>query len=205
MASAVANRWRSIAGKCLVFGLALLPLGFLVVDIVNANLGPDPGQVITEALGIAAFQLLLVTLAITPLKKVTGWSGWLRYRRMLGLFAFFYAALHLLAFLQLILGWMDLWATFTKRPYIIAGAAAFLAMVPLAITSTRRMMKRTGRWWKPLHRLIYPAAILAWVHFLWQARSDITEMVVYAVILAGLLLVRARWFGVSSLVPLKRT
>ncbi len=205
MASAVANRWRGIAGKCLVFGLALLPLGFLVVDIVNANLGPDPGQVITEALGIAAFQLLLVTLAITPLKKVTGWSGWLRYRRMLGLFAFFYAALHLLAFLQLILGWMDLWATFTKRPYIIAGAAAFLAMVPLAITSTRGMMKRTGRWWKPLHRLIYPAAILAWVHFLWQARSDITEMVVYAVILAGLLVVRARWFGVSSLVPLKRT
>lgn len=205
MASAVANRWRGIAGKCLVFGLALLPLGFLVVDIVNANLGPDPGQVITEALGIAAFQLLLVTLAITPLKKVTGWSGWLRYRRMLGLFAFFYAALHLLAFLQLILGWIDLWATFTKRPYIIAGAAAFLAMVPLAITSTRRMMKRTGRWWKPLHRLIYPAAILAWVHFLWQARSDITEMVVYAVILAGLLVVRARWFGVSSLVPLKRT
>lgn len=205
MASAVANRWRGIAGKCLVFGLALLPLGFLVADIVNANLGPDPGQVITEALGIAAFQLLLVTLAITPLKKVTGWSGWLRYRRMLGLFAFFYAALHLLAFLQLILGWMDLWATFTKRPYIIAGATAFLAMVPLAITSTRGMMKRTGRWWKPLHRLIYPAAILAWVHFLWQARSDITEMVVYAVILAGLLVVRARWFGVSSLVPLKRT
>lgn len=205
MASAVANRWRGIAGKCLVFGLALLPLGFLVADIVNANLGPDPGQVIAEALGIAAFQLLLVTLAITPLKKLTGWSGWLRYRRMLGLFAFFYAALHLLAFLQLVLGWMDLWATFTKRPYIIAGAAAFLAMVPLAITSTRRMMKRTGRWWKPLHRLIYPAAILAWVHFLWQARSDITEMVVYAVILAGLLVVRARWFGVSSLVPLKRT
>lgn len=205
MASAVANNWRGIAGKCLVFGLALLPLGFLVADIVNANLGPDPGQVITEALGIAAFQLLLVTLAITPLKKVTGWSGWLRYRRMLGLFAFLYAALHLLAFLQLILGWMDLWATFTKRPYIIAGAAAFLAMVPLAITSTRGMMKRTGRWWKPLHRLIYPAAILAWVHFLWQARSDITEMVVYAVILAGLLVVRARWFGVSSLVPLKRT
>src|SRR5690554_3203411 len=115
MASAVANRWRGIAGKCLVFGLALLPLGLLVEDIVNANLGPDPGQVIAEALGIAAFQLLLVTLAITPLKKVTGWSGWLRYRRMLGLFAFFYAALHLLAFLQLILGWMDLWATFTKR------------------------------------------------------------------------------------------
>src|SRR5690554_3880723 len=102
MASAVANRWRGIAGKCLVFGLALLPLGLLVADIVNANLGPDPGQVIAEALGIAAFQLLLVTLAITPLKKVTGWSGWLRYRRMLGLFAFFYAALHLLAFLQLI-------------------------------------------------------------------------------------------------------
>src|SRR5690554_3085020 len=205
MAAGSLGRVWLVAVRLLVFIAALVPLGVLLRQMLEGRLGPDPGQVITEALGIAAFQLVLVTLAITPLKKVTGWSGWLRYRRMLGLFAFFYAALHLLAFLQLILGWMDLWATFTKRPYIIAGAAAFLAMVPLAFTSTRGMMKRTGRWWKPLHRLIYPAAILAWVHFLWQARSDITEMVVYAVILAGLLLVRARWFGVSSLVPIKRT
>jgi sulfoxide reductase heme-binding subunit YedZ len=201
--SAVFKPWGA-AGKVLVFALALIPFGLLVSDIVNARLGPDPGQVITESLGIAAFQLLLATLMLTPLKMLTGWSGWLRYRRMLGLFTFFYASLHVLVFLQLILGWMDLWATFTKRPYIIVGAAAFLMMVPLALTSTRRMMKRTGRWWKPLHRLIYPAAALAWVHFLWQARSDITEMVVYAVILASLLVLRAYWFGPGSLVPLKR-
>src|SRR5690554_2030145 len=201
----LAKHVRATLLKIVLFGVALIPLAVLIRSVMVGDLGPDPGQVITESLGIAAFQLLLATLLLTPLKKFSGWSGWLRYRRMLGLFAFFYAVLHLLAFLQLILGWGDLWATFTKRPYIIAGAAAFLAMVPLAITSTRGMMKRTGRWWKPLHRLIYPAAILAWVHFLWQARSDITEMVVYAVILAGLLVVRARWFGVSSLAPLKRT
>ncbi len=204
MAVAGGVKWRGVAAKCLVFLLALVPLALLVGDILNANLGPDPGQVITEALGIAAFQLLLATLAITPLKKITGWNGWLRYRRMLGLFAFFYAVLHVLAFLQLLLGWMDLWATFTRRPYIIAGAGAFLLMMPLAVTSTRAMMKRAGPWWKPLHRLIYLSAVLAWVHFLWQARSDITEMVVYGVILAALLLARAFWFGAGSLVPLKK-
>src|SRR5690554_905685 len=195
MAAGSLGRVWLVAVRLLVFIASLVPLGVLLRQMLEGRLGPDPGQVITEALGIAAFQLILVTLAITPLRKLTGWNGWLRYRRMLGLFAFFYAFLHLLAFLQLILGWMDLWATFTRRPYIIAGAGAFLLMMPLAVTSTRAMMKRAGPWWKPLHRLIYLSAVLAWVHFLWQARSDITEMVVYGVILAALLLARAFWFG----------
>lgn len=154
-------------------------------------MGPDPGQIITEALGLAAFQLLLATLAMTPLRRWTGWGGWLRVRRMLGLFAFFYAVLHVLAFLQFILGWSDLWATFTKRPYIIAGAVAFLCLVPLAVTSPVSAMRRLGPYWKRLHKLIYLAVGVAWVHFLWQARSDLGEMVMYGLLLAILLGVRA--------------
>ncbi|MFV8572639.1 sulfite oxidase heme-binding subunit YedZ [Marinobacter sp. SBS5] len=190
--------------KVALFIVALIPLYMLVQRIALGGLGPDPAQVITESLGKAALQLLLATLFMTPLRKLTGWTGWVRCRRMLGLFAFFYAVLHVLAFLQLILGWGDLWATFTRRPYIIMGAVAFLLLVPLALTSTQKMMKRTGRMWKPLHRLIYLSAFFAWLHFLWQARSDVLEMVVYGVVLIALLAIRAYWFGVSSLVPLKK-
>ncbi|SFR61009.1 sulfoxide reductase heme-binding subunit YedZ [Marinobacter gudaonensis] len=184
--------------------LASMPLLLVVLDIINQSLGPDPGQEVTETLGLAAFQLLLATLFMTPLQRWTGWSGWLRIRRMLGLFAFFYASLHVLAFLQFILGWNDLWATFTKRPYVIAGAVSFLLLVPLAATSTRWMMKKLGRQWKPLHRSIYPAVVIAWLHFIWQARSDVGEMVVYGVIVLGLLALRWRWFGPGSLIPFKR-
>ncbi|MDP4548993.1 MULTISPECIES: sulfite oxidase heme-binding subunit YedZ [unclassified Marinobacter] len=187
-----------------LFLAALIPLFILIQRIVVGDLGPDPGQAITEGLGKAAFQLLLATLFVTPLRKLTGWAGWIRCRRMLGLFAFFYAVLHVMAFLQLILGWGDLWATFTRRPYIIMGAAGFILLVPLALTSTQKMMKRMGRGWKPLHRLIYPSSIFVWLHFLWQARSDVLEMVIYGVVLMLLLLVRVYWFGVSSLVPLKK-
>lgn len=184
--------------------LASMPLLLVVLDIINQSLGPDPGQEVTETLGLATFQLLLATLFMTPLQRWTGWSGWLRIRRMLGLFAFFYASLHVLAFLQFILGWNDLWATFTKRPYVIAGAVSFLLLVPLAATSTRWMMKKLGRHWKPLHRSIYPAVVIAWLHFIWQARSDVGEMVVYGVIVLGLLALRWSWFGPGSLIPFKR-
>ncbi|MEC9388430.1 MAG: protein-methionine-sulfoxide reductase heme-binding subunit MsrQ [Pseudomonadota bacterium] len=193
-----------LAFRLAAAALASMPLLLVVLDILSQTLGPDPGQEVTEALGLAALQLLLATLFMTPLQRWTGWSGWLRIRRMLGLFAFFYASLHVLAFLQFILGWNDLWATFTKRPYIIAGALSFLLLVPLAATSTRRMMKKLGRQWKPLHRAIYPAVVIAWLHFIWQARSDVGEMVVYGVIVLGILALRWRWFGPGSLVPFKR-
>ncbi|MBW0149450.1 sulfite oxidase heme-binding subunit YedZ [Marinobacter arenosus] len=185
--------------------LASMPVLGLLWKLFQGGLGPDPGQAITESLGLAAFQLLLATLCMTPLKRWTDWGGWLRVRRMLGLFAFFYAILHVLAFLQFIVGWYDLWATFTKRPYIIAGALAFLCLVPLAITSTKGMVRKLGgARWKRLHRLIYLAVVLAWIHFIWQARSDVGEMVLYAVIVVWLLALRWRWAGWSALVPLKR-
>lgn len=187
----------------LVFLAALVPLVLVVASIVTGTLGPDPGQEVTEALGRAAFQLLIVTLAMTPLSRLFKWPGWIRVRRMLGLFAFFYACLHLMAFLQFILGWGDLWATFTRRPYIVLGSSAFLLLVPLAMTSTRGMMQRLGKRWKSLHRLVYPAVLLAWLHFLWQSRSDITEMLIYGLVIAFLLAVRARWFGWRSLIPVR--
>ncbi len=173
--------------------LASVPLLRLLLEIMQSQLGPDPGEVVTKALGLAAFQLLLVTLAMTPLRKITGWTGWIRVRRMLGLFSFFYAVLHVLAFLQFIVGWQDLWASFTKRPYIILGMIAFTGMVPLALTSTKGMMKRLGRRWKVLHRTIYIIALAAWAHFLWQARSDIGEMVAYGTVLLFLLGWRLFW------------
>ncbi|WP_373002114.1 sulfite oxidase heme-binding subunit YedZ [Marinobacter sp.] len=190
-----------MAFRLVVALLASLPFLVLVFNIAGQNLGPDPGQEVTESLGLAAFQLLIATLCMTPLKRWTGWGGWIRVRRMLGLFAFFYAVLHVFAFLQFILGWSDLWATFTKRPYIVAGALSFLMLIPLALTSTRGMMKRLGKSWKPLHKLVYLIVIVAWVHFIWQARSDIGEMVVYGLVILGLLALRWKWGGVRGLIP----
>ncbi|MGF2736526.1 sulfite oxidase heme-binding subunit YedZ [Marinobacter sp. DUT-1] len=189
--------------RILVFLLSCVPFALLVFNIVTGSLGPDPGQTVTETLGLSALQLLIVTLLMTPLARWTQWTGWIKVRRMVGLFAFFYATLHLMAFLQFILGWTDLWATFTKRPYIIFGSIAFLLLIPLAVTSTKSMMRRVGRRWKPLHRLIYPAVALAWLHFMFQARSDIAEMVIYGLVVVFLLGIRGYWFGWYSLIPLR--
>ncbi|PHQ23930.1 sulfoxide reductase heme-binding subunit YedZ [Marinobacter guineae] len=203
------SRWSGhprflLAFRLLAALLASMPFLFLVSNIAAQSLGPDPGQEVTELLGLAAFQLLIATLCMTPLKRWTGWSGWIRIRRMLGLFAFFYATLHVLAFLQFILGWTDLWVTFTKRPYIVAGALSFLMLIPLALTSTQGMMKRLGRSWKQLHKLVYPSIVVAWVHFIWQARSDVGEMVFYGLAILVLLAVRWKWAGSRGMIPFVR-
>lgn len=203
-ARVVGHPWFMAAFRLLVALMAAAPLLVLGSDIARQSLGPDPGQEVTEFLGLVSFQLLVITLCMTPLKRWTGWSGWVRVRRMLGLFAFFYALLHVFSFLQFILGWSDLWATFTKRPYIVAGALAFLMMLPLALTSTKGMMRRLGKGWKPVHKLIYAVVLAAWVHFIWQARSDVGEMLVYGLLIIGLLIVRWRWHGLRSLVPLRK-
>ncbi|WP_339802557.1 protein-methionine-sulfoxide reductase heme-binding subunit MsrQ [uncultured Marinobacter sp.] len=173
--------------------LASLPLLRLLWQLFTVGLGPDPAQVVVDTLGITALQVLWITLALTPLQRVTGWPGWIRVRRLLGLYAFFYAVLHVLAFLQFIVGWQDLWASFTERPYVIAGSISFVILLVLAVTSPRAAMKSLGKRWKPLHRLVYIAAGAALVHFLWQARSDITEMVGYGTVLAVLLGFRVWW------------
>lgn len=134
-----------------------------------------------RATGLWALRLLLVTLCVSPLRQWSGWQWFMRQRRMLGLFAFFYACIHLAAFAHFYVGWQAglLVEELLERPYITLGFAAWLLLLPLAITSTRRMQKRLRRRWVQLHRLVYPAAILACLHLLWQSRSDLGEALFY--------------------------
>jgi sulfoxide reductase heme-binding subunit YedZ len=187
---------RIAASKPLVFAACLLPLALLVIDTQRGTLGPDPVARLEHATGIWALRFLLVTLAITPLRTWTGWNALVRYRRMLGLFAFFYASLHFLIYLVVDLGgfWSQIFAEIAKKPFITVGFLAWLLLVPLAITSTKGMMRRLGRRWQALHRLVYLIGVLAVLHFLWQVKWGETiaalEPVVYAGIFLALMLAR---------------
>lgn len=183
--------------KPLVFLAAAAPFLWLsagVLGVAGADLGPNPVRELTHTTGKTALNLLLITLMISPLREVTGRPDWLRLRRMMGLFAAFYAVLHLLVYavLELDLSFADLGSELVKRPYIWVGSAALLGLLPLVITSTDRMMRRLGRRWQALHRLIYPIAILAVWHFSWQVKADIREPLLYSAVLAVLLLWRLR-------------
>jgi len=153
------------------------------------DLGADPVREILHRCGKTALQLLLLTLLVTPLRRLTGWNDLIRLRRMLGLFAFFYALLHFTSYAWLDQG-LDLTAIgedIVKRPYITIGMLALLLLVPLAVTSTNRMMRKLGRRWTKLHRLIYVIAFLGLWHFWWQVKKDIREPLLYAAIFAVLM------------------
>jgi sulfoxide reductase heme-binding subunit YedZ len=178
---------RAIRGG--VFILALLPFIWVVYAAATGGLGPDPAEALMHATGEWSLRLLALTLLVSPLRAWTGWSLLFKLRRMLGLYAFFYGCIHLLSFLQFFVGWTPagLLEELVERPYITMGFAAWLLMLPLAITSTRGMQRRLRRNWQRLHRLVYPAAVLACLHLLWQARSDIGEALLYIGIFALLL------------------
>ncbi|WP_298575602.1 protein-methionine-sulfoxide reductase heme-binding subunit MsrQ [uncultured Luteimonas sp.] len=185
-----------LLAKAAVHALALAPLALLALrfwqvwsEVDIDALGPDPVAAIEHELGLWALRLLLLTLAVTPLRQLSGQTVLLRFRRMLGLYAFAYASLHLAAYLALDLrGWWALvFEEIAKRPYITVGFAAWLLLVPLAITSTRGWMRRLGRRWGQLHRLVYAIAALAVLHFWWIVKSDYREPLLYAAILALLL------------------
>lgn len=178
-----------------LFGLCLLPLLRLVALGVAGGLGANPIEFITRSTGTWALVGLLVTLSITPLRRLTGHAPLLRYRRMLGLFAFFYACLHFVTYV-----WLDqffdpaaILRDIAKRPFISIGFAAFVLLIPLAVTSTHAMMRRLGRRWQYLHRLIYPIAVFGVLHYLWLVKKDLTQPLLYAGILALLLLMRLPW------------
>jgi sulfoxide reductase heme-binding subunit YedZ len=186
--------------KPVVFVLCLLPAAWLAAgifalasgDVASAAaraLGANPVEKAQDTLGIWGLRLLLATLAVTPLRVLGGWSRLQLFRRMLGLFAFFYIALHFLwyLFVDQASDWGQLLHDVAKRPYITAGFTAFLLLVPLAATSTQRAMRRLGRRWQKLHRLVYVAAVLGCVHFWWQVKADIREPALYAALLALLL------------------
>ena len=183
---------RSRTIKALIFGLCLLPFVLVVVaafNLAGLSLGANPVEEIIHRLGVWGLRLLLATLAITPLRQLTGMNWLVRLRRMLGLFSFFYILMHFLSY-ALIDQRLDMTAIIEdilERPYITLGITAFTLMIPLAMTSTNKMMRRLGRQWQPLHRLVYLIAILGVCHFYWQVKKDVLEPLVYAGILALLL------------------
>lgn len=184
-------RARRIAHLTLV-ALGLLPLAALALGAARGTLGANPVETITHTTGQWALRLLLATLAITPLRRFAGWSFAAPWRRSLGLLAFGYATLHFATFLALDLGF-DLSALgeeVAERPYVTLGFSALLLLTPLAVTSTRGWQRRLGRRWLTLHRLVYAAAALAVLHFVWLVKADLAEPLAYAAVLAGLLAAR---------------
>jgi len=188
-----------------VHALCALPFLLLVADAVRDTLGADPVAEITHRTGIWALRLLLVTLAVTPLRRLTGLAELVRYRRMLGLWAFFYATTHFATYLVLDLGgyWPQIFEDVVDRPFVTVGFLAWLLLVPLAATSTKAMMRRLGRNWSRLHRAVYVIAGLAVLHFVWLVKmgKEIArlEPLVYAGILAILLSARVALAVVARL------
>ena len=183
--------------KPVLFLVCLLPLAVLLLqafEVRGMNLGANPVEKLLHELGRWGLKFLFLTLAVTPLRRWTGWNWILRFRRMLGLFAFFYVLLHFLTYAVLDQG-LDVALVIEdviKRPYITLGMAGLLLLIPLAVTSTRGMMRRMGKRWVKLHRLVYVIAILGVWHFYWQVKLDTLEALVYAIILAVLLATRIR-------------
>lgn len=186
--------------KPIVFVAALIPAALLIagaLGVANQSLGPNPIREMLHVTGKTALNLLMITLMVSPLRAVTGWVAIQGTRRMLGLFSFAYALLHFLiyAMLELDLDFSDLAREIARRPFIIVGFVALLALIPLAVTSTNKMMRKLGRRWQTLHRLIYPITLLGVWHYYWQVKADIREPLIYAaalVILLGFRLWRAR-------------
>jgi len=179
--------------KPAVFLVCLAPLASLVVNGIHGNLGANPIEYITHATGDWTMRFLLITLSITPLRRILSQPDLIRFRRMFGLFAFFYGMLHLITWL-----WLDkffdlheMWADIVKRRFITMGMFGFLLMLPLALTSTTGWIRRMGgKNWQRLHRAVYVSAAAGVIHYLWLVKSDIRMPVLYGIILGGLLLLR---------------
>ena len=188
------TRWR-VLFKTLIWAAALYPLAALIGLIVYdpLALGANPAETILHVTGDWTLRFLLLSLAITPLRQITQIGGLIRFRRLLGMFAFFYGVLHLGAYIGFdrFFVFNEIVADIIKRPFITVGFAALLLMLPLALTSTRRaVMQLGGARWQQLHKLVYAVAILGVLHFYWLVKRDITEPLIYALILAALLAYR---------------
>ena len=183
--------------KPLVFLACLAPVALVVGDTfeVTGRLGANPIEEIMDRLGNWALRFIMMTLAVTPLRRLTGWNWLQRFRRMLGLVTFFYVALHFLTWLILDQGvlWSAIFEDVIERPFITIGVLALLLLSALAATSTNGMRRRLGRRWQTLHNAVYVIAMLGVWHYWWQVKLDTTEPLVYAAILATLLGLRVYW------------
>ena len=186
-------RWNPPA-RAAFFVLCLVPFLALTNAVITNSLGPDPAEHLMHVTGEWIMRFMVLVLAATPLAR-WGWPRLARYRRMLGLYAWFYATLHLLVFAQVYIGWSGeiLLEELAERPYVLVGFLAWLIFVPLGITSANSIRRRMGRNWRKLHRITYVVAVLGWLHLLWLSRSDVGEAVVYGVVFLVLFVLRIRW------------
>jgi methionine sulfoxide reductase heme-binding subunit len=185
--------------KLVIFLTALVPFAMLLVRGVRDELGANPIEAITDVTGTWTLRFVLITLAVTPLRRLTGWNPLIRFRRMLGLFAFFYGCLHFLTWLVLdqFFGWTYILADIAKRPFITVGFLAFVSMIPLALTSTAGSIRRLGgKRWQMLHRLIYVTGIAGVVHYWWLVKADVSQPAMYATMLSIVLGARV-WHAVA--------
>jgi len=188
--------------RACIFLSSLMPFVFLLARAALGDLSPDPVSDITQETGVWTLRFLLTTLCITPFRKLTGWNELIKFRRMLGLFAFFYGSLHLMTYVSIDQSFSipDIIQDVAKRPFISAGTAGFVLMIPLAITSTRKWIARLGgKRWQVLHRLVYVSCAAGVVHYLWLVKADVIRPVRYSVLLSVLLgyrlfvTLRKRW------------
>ena len=189
--------------KTLVFGLCLAPTLVLIWDSVTGGLSVNPVEDITHRTGDWALRFLLLTLAISPFRWLSGWNGAMRYRRMLGLFTFWYASLHFSTYIVFdhFFDIRSITDDVIERKYVTAGFLAFILLLPLAVTSTQGWIRRLGKRWLVLHRLVYVAAVAGVVHFLWLVKLETSEPLVYAAVLSGLFIprfVRLRFLRASG-------
>ena len=213
-------RW---VAKPVLFLGSLGPTAWLVVAALTGQLSANPLADVTDETGVWTLRFLCITLAMTPLRRVTGWNGLIRFRRMLGLFAFFYGSLHLMTYVVAdrlagldfpagIVAWQTVsdlaratMSDVLKRPFITVGFAAWLCMLPLAITSTAGMIRRLGgRQWQLLHRLTYVAAASAVLHYWWLVKADLRRPEAYALLVGFLFAFRAWWWSRSTKAPVAR-
>jgi len=183
------------AAKVLVFLACLAPFVWLAIRTLTGRLGINPIEDLELTTGIWALRLLVITLAVTPFRRLTGWNRVIQYRRMFGLFTFFYACVHFAIYIGLdqSLAFGLILKDVAKRPFITMGFTAFVLMIPLALTSTKGSIRRLGRRWQVLHRLIYVSAVCAAVHYLWKVKVMIGSPVYYAIVIALLLGFRVLW------------
>jgi methionine sulfoxide reductase heme-binding subunit len=179
--------------KAALFALCLIPLARLAWLGTHRGLGANPIEYITHSTGWWTLSFLLITLSVTPLRRLTGWNWLLRLRRMLGLFAFFYVSLHFTTYIWLdqFFDWQGILKDIAKRPFITVGFTAFVLLIPLAATSTNAMVRRLGaKRWQRLHRAVYVIATLGVLHFWWLVKKDIREPLIFGTLLGVLFLIR---------------
>ncbi len=189
----ISNKQISFLIKPVVFILCLLPFILLFWQALNDGLGTNPVETLSHETGQWALRFLLITLVITPLRRISKINWLIKLRRMLGLFAFFYASMHFITYIWLdqFFDWREILIDIPKRPFITIGFVSFVLLIPLVVTSTSAMQRRLKKKWKVLHRLVYIIPVLVIVHFIWSLKADYTEPFIYAAIFFILMLMRS--------------